>query len=191
LNALFQRGARPLVLDGILSEAIGSLAGGAFLSAFALALGASQFQIGLLAALPPLGQILQIPAILIIRKLGERKRLALLALIISRLIWLLIAALPFALSGSKTPYLLAMLVMLSTAAGNIVGVAWISWIRDLVPVNVMGSYFSRRIMLSNISGIVCSLSAGLFIDFWNGFSNSPAQAYSILFLLEWPWACWA
>ena len=45
-----QKGLRFVVGDGICSSAMGALQGGAFLVAFALALGATNFEIGILAA---------------------------------------------------------------------------------------------------------------------------------------------
>jgi len=47
------------IKDGVASQAMGVLTGGAFLIAFAIKLGASNFVIGLLAAIGPLSQLLQ------------------------------------------------------------------------------------------------------------------------------------
>ena len=58
-----QFGLKAVVNDGLASQAMVTLTGGAFLIAFALKLGASNAVIGLLAAIPPLTQLLQIPSI--------------------------------------------------------------------------------------------------------------------------------
>ena len=55
-----QTGLRMLMFDGVCTQIMGTLAGGAFLVAYALILGASNFYIGLIAALGPLAQMLQI-----------------------------------------------------------------------------------------------------------------------------------
>jgi len=55
-------------MDGLTTQAIATLTGGVFLVAFALKLGASNLVIGILAAIPPLGQLIQIPAIYIVEK---------------------------------------------------------------------------------------------------------------------------
>jgi len=52
-----QPGLKTLLKDGLTSQAMVTLTGGVFLVAFALKLGASNLQIGLLAAIPPLTQL--------------------------------------------------------------------------------------------------------------------------------------
>ena len=64
---------------GIVSMAFSSITKSGFLAAFALALGANNFQIGILAALPFIMQLLQIPAIFLFEKLRRRKALAVIA----------------------------------------------------------------------------------------------------------------
>ncbi|MBU2548007.1 MAG: hypothetical protein KKB20_06340 [Proteobacteria bacterium] len=54
------QGLRYVLKDGIASQAMMTLTGGAFLVSFALELGASNAFIGYLAALPPLLQFVQL-----------------------------------------------------------------------------------------------------------------------------------
>ena len=65
-EAKLERGLKNLILDGICSQTMGVLTGGAFLVAFALELGASNFVVGMFAAIMPLCQLLQIPSILLV-----------------------------------------------------------------------------------------------------------------------------
>jgi hypothetical protein len=62
------RGLRLLVLDGAASQVMAALTGGALLVAYALKLGASNKVIGLIAALGPLTQVMQLPAILLVER---------------------------------------------------------------------------------------------------------------------------
>src|SRR5512137_1673062 len=89
------RGLNLLTVDSTCSQIMNVLAGGAFLVAFALALGASNTVIGLLSALNPLSQILQIPAIFLIEWTALRKATTVIAAFSSRLFLLVIAALPW------------------------------------------------------------------------------------------------
>ena len=57
-----------VIKDGVSSQAMGILTGGAFLVAFAVKLGASNLVIGLLAAIGPLSQLLQLPSIFIVER---------------------------------------------------------------------------------------------------------------------------
>lgn len=68
-----QKGLKPVVWDGVCSQAMGALQGGAFLVAFALALGATNFEIGILAAIPFLAQVSQLLAIYLVERLRNRK----------------------------------------------------------------------------------------------------------------------
>ena len=53
-DAEVERGLKMVIGDGLAAEAMTTVTGGAFLVAMALLMNASNFQIGLLAALPPI-----------------------------------------------------------------------------------------------------------------------------------------
>lgn len=53
-----QSGLRAIIKDGLTTQTMLTLTGGVFLVAFALKLGASNTIIGLLAAIPPLAQLI-------------------------------------------------------------------------------------------------------------------------------------
>lgn len=178
------RGLKFVLLDGVSSHLMGVLTGGVFLVAVALQLGASNFQIGLLAAIPPLVQLVQIPAIFIIEKVRSRKAVAFFSAAASRLIWFVIAAIPLFFIGP--PALLALLVciLFSSLLGGVGGCAWNSWMRDLIPEGNMGAFFSRRLQVSIVLGIIISLLASILVDQWqNLFGSQQIFAYSTLFFL--------
>ncbi len=62
-----------------------------FLAAFALALGANNLQIGILAAVPFMMQVLQIPTIWLVEKLRRRKAISVPAWFAAQLLWFPIA----------------------------------------------------------------------------------------------------
>ena len=56
--------------------------------------------------------------------------------------------------------------------------------RDLIPDQILGMYFSRRMALSFAVGIVLSLGAGYFLDHWqNGGGGSAVTGYAVIFLI--------
>ncbi|MBS1606232.1 MAG: MFS transporter, partial [Bacteroidetes bacterium] len=59
-DAEVQRGLRMVIGDGMTTEAMTVFTGGAFLTAMALLMGASNFQIGVLAGLPTFTNIFQL-----------------------------------------------------------------------------------------------------------------------------------
>ena len=101
-----------IVKDGIASQAMGVLTGGAFLIAFAVKLGASNLVIGLLAAIDPLSQLLQLPSIFLVEKIRNRRLIIVVAAGLSRLCWLIIA-----LSSFIFPAKIAIAVLLILQKG--------------------------------------------------------------------------
>ncbi|HEY8917675.1 MAG TPA: MFS transporter, partial [Chitinophaga sp.] len=67
-EAQVQRGLHLVIRDGLAAETMIVLTGGAFLTALALQLGASNFQIGVLAALPTFTNIFQLLAIWLVQR---------------------------------------------------------------------------------------------------------------------------
>ncbi len=177
-------GLETLIRDGIASQAMGILTGGAFLVAFAVKLGASNLLIGLLAAIGPLSQLVQIPAIVMVEKIRNRKMITLFAAGSARLCWLVIAASPlFVPPESATTVLLGLLIA-SSVFGAMAGCSWNSWMRDFIPENTLGSFFSKRMRISVGVGIVISLAAAGFLDlFKRNFPDNELWSYSILFLV--------
>jgi hypothetical protein len=56
--------------------------------------------------------------------------------------------------------------------------------RDLVPQERLGAFFSKRMSLTTALGIPLSLAAGLFLDYWKGlFPSYELYGYSLLFFL--------
>jgi hypothetical protein len=70
------RGKRALVKDAAWASLVGALYGGVILVGFALELGATPFLIGLLAAIPFFAQFAQLPAIALVERVRERRRIA-------------------------------------------------------------------------------------------------------------------
>src|SRR5690606_2999911 len=70
------RGLVMVIWDGLASEVVTSLTGGAFLVAMALLLGANNVQIGLLAALPTITNIFQLLSIVLVRKYQNRRAIS-------------------------------------------------------------------------------------------------------------------
>ncbi|MFA5315912.1 MAG: MFS transporter [Dehalococcoidales bacterium] len=158
-----------------------------FLAAFALALGANNLQIGILAAIPFLTQILQLPSIWLVEKIRRRKAITLITSIPTQLLWFVIALIPFFLPTPGRSAISLLLVLmgirgLMSAVGNC---SWNGWVRDLIPQEVLGRIFSKRLILSTITAVVFSLGAAFFVDFWQaqttGYKDIFGYSYVLLF----------
>ncbi len=174
-------GLRSLMVEGVAAQVMVSLTMGAFLVAFALALGASNKVIGLLAAIGPLAQAIQIPAILLVERLRARKGIVLATALPGRLTWLAVAAIPFLVPAEARIGVLLAALCVRFALVNVAGCAINSWVRDLVPEAQMGRYFARRMAMSVAIGSVLSLAAGFGIDLYKARVGEVVGGYSILF----------
>jgi len=178
-----QSGLDYVIKDGIASQAMGILTGGAFLVAFAIKLGASNFVIGLLAAIGPLAQLLQLPSILLVEKIRNRRAIVVVTAGLSRLCWLIIALIPFLFGGKIGLALLLTLLVAVSAFGAVSGCSWNSWMRDLIPQEKLGSFFSKRMRIATAVGIALSLVAAVYLDLWKKlFAARELEGYSMLFL---------
>lgn len=177
------RGLGNLVKDGAYAQASGALTGGVLLVGYGLALGASNFVIGLLAAVPFLAQLAQVPTILLVERLRARRLITLGSLGISRFLLIPMALLPFLDSPPLAQALLVVGVGVGALLNSMSGCAWNSWIHDLVPERVLGSFFARRMFYGTAFTVLVGLGAGVFVDWWgDARAGAPAYAYSVLFL---------
>lgn len=179
-----QSGLSYVIKDGIASQAMGILTGGAFLVAFAIKLGASNLVIGLLAAIGPLAQLLQLPSIFLVEKIRNRRAIVVVAAGLSRLCWLLIVLIPFFFGGKIGLAVLLASIIAASAFGAVSGCSWNSWMRDLIPQNILGSFFSKRMRIATGVGIALSIAAAVYLDYWKKFFvDYELQGYSILFFV--------
>jgi MFS family permease len=141
-----------------------ALTGGALLTGFALALGASNKTIGILAAIGPLAKILQLPAAILVDRFHRRKPLVLVFLSMRRLLWLLIAAVPFVFATDwQIPAFLTGYALYG-ALGSVSSCALSSWLRDIVPEGIVGRYFAKRLAIATGFGATLALGAGVLVD---------------------------
>ncbi|WP_292517370.1 MFS transporter [Methanoculleus sp.] len=179
-----RHGLKLVIRDGLATQAMVTLTGGIFLVAFALQLGASNTVIGLLAAIPPLAELLQIPSIYIVDRVRKRRLVVVAASLGARLCWIPIILIPFFLSPEQGVFVLITSIALYASFSAVSHCGWNSWMRDLIPQDRLGAFFSRRLTLSTVIALVISLVAGFFIDSWEiVFPDLAAYGYSVLFLL--------
>lgn len=183
-----KRGGDVMILEGVFSRAMEGVTGGVILAGFALALGASDLEIGLLAAIPFLAQLIHIPAVALLTRFPDRRPLVVTAAIASRLLFIAMAAIPLlGWEGGLRPVtiLLGLLVAYALLA-NLAGAGWQVWVRELVPREQLGSYFGRRMAILSVVGLVTLLAAGQFVSFAQGARDNEEGrplGYMALFVL--------
>lgn len=178
-----KKGLSFIIRDGLATQAMVTLTSGIFLVAFGLQLGASNTVIGLLAAIPPLAELIQMPAISIVENVRNRRLICVCASIVARLFWIVIALIPFLFGPTAAVPVLIISLVLYGSISAISHCSWNSWMRDFVPQDILGSFFSRRMSLSLALGIVLSLVASALIDFiQRNPAYPPGTAYSVIFI---------
>ncbi len=156
-------------LDGIFANTFATLTGGVFLTGFALQLGMSDFMIGLLAAMPFIATLFQIPISYSISKFDRRKQTAMWAALLARTIWLpvlLVAVFPVSSRLDRNQVIL-WLLFVSYACVSVSYVAWLSWMSDLVPDDIRGRFFGTRNMLCGAAGMSITVVFGKLLDEFN------------------------
>ncbi|HPA47156.1 MAG TPA: MFS transporter [bacterium] len=177
------RAQRLLLLDGIYSQVMGNLTGGAFLVAFALLLGASNAVVGILAAIGPLTQMLQLPSIYLVETTRNRRALATVSAFIARIFWIFAAILPFVAPAPYRLPLFVLSVFLYFSIGSITGCAFNSWIRDVIPERILGGFLAKRLAIAMAVAIVLGFLAAVGIDTSKEYFSNDTTIYSIIFLV--------
>ena len=141
-----------------------------FLAAYALVLGCNNFQIGVLAALPFLMQPLQILVIPLVERFRRRKVITLASWIPAQLSWLPVALIPLFMDvpSSSAVALLLITIGIRGMFASVTSCSWNSWQRDLVPQQVLGSFYARRQIWANLAAMSFGLLAAFFVSYWEG-----------------------
>lgn len=183
------------VTEGALAGIMAVFIGGVVLTGLALALGANEFVIGVIAAIQAGANLLQMRAFRAFERRGSRRTMAVKFAAASRLMWVLICALifmsvePFA---SYRIWIFLVLFTLSAGLGVFSGVPWVAWLVDLVPQRVRGRFFAQRNLAAGAVGVVLGLAAGKFIDVWNEQAfGPPAYAFAVLISFGMIFGFWA
>lgn len=177
------RGLDLVIKEGLTAEAMITLTGGTFLTALAVLLGATNFQIGLIAALPSLTNAFQILAIRLLQRYNNRRAISVICNGLARLPLILIGALPLLFTRETTVASLIFLLFFHYLFGSIAGPSVNSWFKDLVPENRLGTYFSRRSRMTQTLNVCLSLALALLLDYVKGLEgNWELNTYAWMFL---------
>ena len=166
-------------IDGSLSTVFSNITGGVLLSSFLIDLGASPFEIGMVASLPMLANLLQPLGALLSNRSHSRHDYGIWTFLPSRLLWLILL-IGIILRGTNTDfstnfskelvYLTLTLVIISNILAAMGSASWMSWLAALVPAKLRGRYYSVRNIVSNVTGLLCLPIASFVISNWQGGS---------------------
>ena len=180
-----QRSLRYMDWSGMSAGAMRSLGTGGLMAAYALALGANNLEVGIIAALPFITQVMRLPAVLLVEAFRRRKGLGWPAFALMQLVWLPIGLVPFLLD---TPGKLAVfLVIAFLGVHGALNSLWVTttntWLRDLVPPDLLASYFGRRLAMVTIAISIIGLAGGFFVQWWESIARPGDEVFAFSFLL--------
>ncbi len=151
-----------------------------FMIPFALALGATTFQAGLLSSTRNfLDSLVQLGSAEAVARLGSRKAVVLATVGLQTALWIPIAL----VAPLFHPHAVAALIVLytiSTASVGLGGPAWGSLVAEYVPETERGRFFGRRARLVALWTSIASFLAGLVLQ---SVSRNAVWGFGILCLL--------
>ncbi|MDP3071975.1 MAG: MFS transporter [Opitutaceae bacterium] len=151
--------------------------------------------IGLISALPFLGNFLQIFAAPFLARWKPPKTVCVIAAALHMVSWALLGALlpliPLDDPGAAGRWL-AVWFLLTSIFGAIAGVSWNAWIQEWVPHRIRGKYFGRRNAILQVSTLTFLLVAGWSLAHWDyGIGVFQVIIAGAVFLryfsLRWQW----
>ena len=147
-------------------------------------LGATSAQLGLLVGMLSFASIMQLPAILIYRRLPRRKAFWIITSVIHRLNGPVLAAVAYRVSqgGSKEHGITVIMVAMvaSWIITNLSSSGWWSWMADLVPIRVRARFFGRRSAVAQVVNIVAFFTTTVVLDAAVG--DNRFVVYAVVFL---------
>ena len=159
-------------LTGVFSQTAESVAA-TYLSLFALALGATRGQIGLMSSLSSLNAALfLLPGAAIVEQLGNRRNVTLITgFLIGRSIFLLLALVPLGFASPLAVYVVIGLAVTRSAFMALSLPGALSLIADITPVAWRGRYLSARNIAIGIAGMAATFLMGQLITAIGGLTG--------------------
>lgn len=176
---------RVSTLDGIFATLFSNITAGVLLSNFLVELEATPFQIGMLAAIPMIANLLQPLGAYWADYTTSRRRYSLWVYGISRLLWLplAIAIMVFSWHPTQPQQMIGatLAVMLTThVLGAIGSASWLSWMATLVPRQLRGRYFGFRNSTFSLTSLIALPLLGVMVSGWSGGS---IQGFGVLMVV--------
>ncbi|UCF71267.1 MAG: MFS transporter [candidate division WOR-3 bacterium] len=157
------------ITEGVYTQVYIALAtvGSAFVTRYALLLGAMPFHLGLLAAIGQLALVFQPLGIVITRRGTSRKRIIVKLATFGRALALLYGILPFLFPRYTAIWVFLLLLSIATSMHAMGTNAWIAWISDMIPERIRGRFFSWRSRYFMIVGLFIGYVFGAIVDIFD------------------------
>ncbi|MEM4554695.1 MAG: MFS transporter [Candidatus Anstonellaceae archaeon] len=176
-----QKSMKNSIREGI-GYSIMAGSGDTYLPAAILQLGASNFQVGILAALPHIvGGMTQFFSVIALKIAKSRKLLVSISALFQALCWIpIILALLW--PSEHSVLIIIASFTLGAAAVWLANPAWSSWIADIVPENERADFFAKRNRLMQLVLFAITLATGFLLNQLQNFF-SATLAFALIFCI--------
>lgn len=177
---------RALTIESLFAAVFYSIIGSALLSNFLLELGAGPLEIGLLASIPQLVNLLQPLGAYLVDRSTSFHWYSMSIFIPARLLWVILVPAIWLVSSSNhiTSHQLVLLTLGIMLVTNIIEAfaraPWMSWTAVLVPVRLRGRYFGFRNSVLSLTNLIGVPLLGLAVSVW---PSGTLQGYSAILVL--------
>ena len=168
-------------IDGVFAAIYSNLTSGVLLSNFLVNLQANSFEVGILAAIPMLANVVQPLGAWWGNRAHSRRNYCSIVNIPARCVWVLLAIgialyTQHLLDDRATILCTMVVVSVSHLMGGLGSATWLSWMADLVPGKLRGRYFSIRNTAANLTSLVVVAIAGFWVA---NYPGGEIEAYQI------------
>jgi len=163
---------------------------GSRLNVFARMLGFNDFHFGMITAVTFLATLAQLFATIAVERSGLKKYQFLIFASISRMLWIVIAAIPFffPVPSPAAVWTMLALVLVSHVMMSLALPAWWTWMGDLLPRRIRGQYFAVRNIISHLVRIPVVVALGLLLD--NVTRGDPSGGAAVITAAGQPVLLW-
>lgn len=147
---------------------------------YAVAMRASEGQVGLLTSIPNLVAactLLGVPRL--VRRLGSRKAVLLTVVFLHALVWLPVLLVPILFPSQMILSLFVFAILLEVLS-DVADTSWNSILADVVPKNRINRYFSMRGIFQGVVALAAALVAGYVL---HAFPSGTFVAFGVIFFL--------
>ena len=176
---------RALTLEGVFGTLFYSIIGGALLSNFLLDLDAGPVEIGMLASIPQLVNLLQPFGAYLSDRRESRYGYSIRIFGPSRLLWLILVLAiwwggSFHIAGCRLVQLTLAIIWVTQLLESFGRASWLSWMAALVPQRLRGRYFGFRNSAVSLTNLIGVPLLALVVSNWPG---GRVQGYSAILLV--------
>ncbi len=156
------------IYESITGVVIFQLLSGPYLTGYLIHLGANAAQIGLVLAIPPLANVIQLLSALWMQRVKSRLRPIVFGLGFCRIVWVLTGFIPFFLPQEAWVITFILMFFFSWVAAAASSLIWSSLISDIVPEEVRGRFFGVRNTIAFTVGSISIIIGGLLLQRYPG-----------------------